>query len=47
MAAAWAIAYMVPTYKLSAERIIPDALDKNVANIVADAVKKAYLAEKE
>ena len=38
VAAARAIAAMVPDGKLSAERILPDALDKRVADRVAEAV---------
>ncbi|WP_308754733.1 malic enzyme-like NAD(P)-binding protein, partial [uncultured Anaerotruncus sp.] len=38
VAAARAIAAMVPDGELSAERILPDALDKRVADRVAEAV---------
>lgn len=40
-AAAYAIASAVPDGKLCADFILPDAFDKNVANIVADAVADA------
>ena len=40
-AAAYAIAAAVPADKLCADFILPNAFDKNVAVIVADAVAKA------
>jgi malate dehydrogenase (oxaloacetate-decarboxylating) len=44
IAASYALAEMVKD--ISPENIIPSALDKNVAYVVAEAVKKAYLSEK-
>ncbi len=41
LAAAYAIAGYIPENELSADNIIPSALDKNVALTVAEAVKKA------
>lgn len=41
LAAAYAIAGLVPADKLSEEFIIPDALDKRIADVVADAVAEA------
>ena len=40
-AAAYAIAGAVSDDKLSAEYILPDAFDKNIANIIAEAVADA------
>ena len=42
-AAAYAIAAAVPADKLTAEFILPNSFDKNVANIVADAVSDAAI----
>lgn len=43
IAAAYAIAGMIPEHKLSPEYIIPDALDKEVAKQVAKAVAEAAI----
>ncbi len=41
VAASYALASYIPECELSADNIIPSALDKNVARVVADAVMKA------
>lgn len=43
--AAFAIASMIPDDKLTAENIIPSALDKSVADVVAKAVAETAIAE--
>ncbi|MCL2080926.1 MAG: NADP-dependent malic enzyme [Oscillospiraceae bacterium] len=41
MAAAAALAGYIPEDELTPENILPDALDKNVASVIADAVERA------
>ena len=41
LAAAYAIASMIPDEELNDENVLPNALDKKVSDIVAEAVKKA------
>ena len=43
--AAFAIASMIPDEELTAENIIPSALDKSVADVVAKAVAETAIAE--
>ena len=43
--AAFAIASMIPDDELTAENIIPSALDKSVADVVAKAVAETAIAE--
>ncbi len=46
LAAAYALANHIPENELNEENIIPSALDKSVAFEIAEAVKKAALADK-
>ena len=41
LAAAYAIASMIPDEELNDENVLPNALDKSVSENVAEAVKKA------
>ena len=43
LAAAMAIADYIPAEELAADNIIPKALDRGVANAVAEAVKEAAI----
>ena len=45
LAAAMALAGTIPENKLNEENILPDALDKTVADVIADAVRKATIVQ--